>query len=192
MTELACSLLWRRLGRAGLEHFRMWEGEDGPRLAGTVLLDDEGGGAPWEARYEVACSPAWETRYVRVELARGAGTRRLELAVDAAGHWRVDGEPRDDLAGCVDVDLSATPSTNTLPIRRLGPALGVGEGRETTAAWVRFPQLRVETLPQRYTRLDERRWLYESGGGSFVAELEVDEAGVVTRYAGGWERAADG
>lgn len=92
------------------------------------------------------------------------------------------------VAGCLDVDLAFTPATNILPLRRLG--LAVGDSREMTAAWVRFPDLSVEPLAQRYTRLDERRVRYESRGGAFTAELEVDELGLVVRYPPLWERVA--
>ncbi|WP_233601873.1 putative glycolipid-binding domain-containing protein [Corallococcus sp. AB038B] len=34
------------------------------------------------------------------------------------------------------------------------------------------------------------RFRYESRGGSFVAELETDELGLVTRYPPAWERVA--
>ncbi|HEU0053514.1 MAG TPA: putative glycolipid-binding domain-containing protein [Longimicrobium sp.] len=118
-------------------------------------------------------------------MTRGGERRAISIAVED-GRWTVDGAARPELDGCVDVDISLSPSTNTLPIRRLG--LAVGESAEVAAAWVRFPGLTVEVLPQRYTRLDERRWRYESRRGSFVAELEVDADGVVTRYGDLWER----
>jgi uncharacterized protein len=94
------------------------------------------------------------------------------------------------VAGCLDLDLAFTPATNILPLRRLG--LAVGDSREMTAAWVRFPDLSVEPLAQRYTRLDERRVRYESRGGAFTAELEVDELDLVVRYPPLWERVAVG
>jgi uncharacterized protein len=94
------------------------------------------------------------------------------------------------IAGCLDVDLAFTPATNILPLRRLG--LAAGESGEMTAAWVRFPALSIEPLPQRYTRLDARRVRYESRGGAFTAELEVDELGLVVRYPPLWERVAQG
>ncbi len=93
------------------------------------------------------------------------------------------------MRGCLDVDLSVTPATNTLPIRRL--ALAEGAAAAVTAAWVRFPALTVEPLPQRYTRLGGGRYRYESDTG-FVTEIESDDLGLVTRYGGGWERAAEG
>ncbi len=84
----------------------------------------------------------------------------------------------------MDVDISVTPSTNTLPIRRL--ALAVGEGRDVTAAWVRLPQLIVEPLPQRYVRIADRQYRYESRGGAFTAALDIDELGLVTQYPPAW------
>jgi hypothetical protein len=92
------------------------------------------------------------------------------------------------LHGLTDVDLGITPATNTLPIRRLDPA--IGESVAVTAAWVRFPELTVESLPQTYTRLAERRYRYESAGGAFVAAIEVDDLGLVIAYEGGWRRVA--
>ena len=62
------------------------------------------------------------------------------------------------------------------------------QSRAVTAAWVRFPELTVEPLPQEYLRLEERRYRYSSAGGRFVAELEVDEHGLVTTYGDIWAR----
>lgn len=92
------------------------------------------------------------------------------------------------LDGLRDVDLGFTPATNTLPMRRL--ALEVGESAEVDAVWVRFPELEVARLPQRYTRLEGMRYRYESAGGAFLAELEVDANGLVIRYGKYRERLA--
>jgi hypothetical protein len=130
----------------------------------------------------------------------GAATepRRLNLTVSPDHHWQIEREPDPDLAlpvddpavldGLIDIDLGFSPVTNTLPIRRLEPA--IGEAVAVTAAWVRFPELTIEPLPQRYIRLAERRYRYESAGGAFVAEIEVDDLGLVTTYEGGWRRLA--
>lgn len=88
---------------------------------------------------------------------------------------------------CTDIDLSVTPSTNTIPIRRL--ALDIGGSEEVIAAWVRFPELTVEPLRQLYTRLDAKRYRYESVRSGFAAELEVDDAGLVVTYPHLWQRA---
>ncbi|PYQ47738.1 MAG: hypothetical protein DMF78_22920, partial [Acidobacteria bacterium] len=142
-------------------------------------------GAPLEARYGVSCDEAWVTRAVAVHLYGPAGDRALRLAAQD-GRWYDEDVERESVRGCVDVDLGWSPSTNTLPIRRLG--LAVGQDRAVTAAWVRFPELTLEPLAQEYRRLDERRYRYSSAGGRFTAELEVDEDGLVTTYGEIWAR----
>jgi hypothetical protein len=180
--DLLREVQWRRLDGPGLEHLRLWETPAGPRLQATVVAALDG--VPVSARYEVDCFESWATRAVRVAVARGTREDSLELTVDERGQWWRGSERHPAFDECVDVDLSITPATNTLPIRRLG--LAVGESRDVTAAWVRFPDLALETLPQRYTRIAERRYRYESAGG-FVAELEVDDLGLVLRYGTYWE-----
>jgi hypothetical protein len=53
-----------------------------------------------------------------------------------------------------------------------------------TAAWIRVPSLIAEPLEQSYERLDAHTYRYRAG--DFVADLEVDEDGVVLNYEGGW------
>jgi uncharacterized protein len=85
------------------------------------------------------------------------------------------------------VDLAVTPATNTLPIRRLD--LQIGHSASVTAAWIRFPELEIQPLSQRYTRLAKNTYRYESDPG-FSTEIRVDDLGLVTYYRGGWERIA--
>ena len=80
----------------------------------------------------------------------------------------------------MDVDVAATPLTNTFPIRRFAD-LAVGESRTTPVAWVEVPSLRVLRVEQTYERLGSRTWRYsDPQHGAFV--LEVDSDGVVDRY----------
>ena len=96
--------------------------------------------------------------------------RELKIEVSRAD-WTVNGKPAPELHGCLDIDLSASPSTNTLPLRRL--QLQRGQSQPVTAAWVRFPSLEIGTLQQTYKRLDDTRYWYESATG-FTAEIRVD------------------
>lgn len=52
------------------------------------------------------------------------------------------------------------------------------------AAWVRFPQLEVAPLAQRYTRIKEFLYRCESRSGAFSAMVEVDNLGLVVEYEG--------
>ena len=178
------ALAWNRVDAVGLERFDLMREADTWRLRGTILLVHQG--VVFEARYEVTTDPAWVTRAVAVDLRGPQGDRSLRLTVED-GRWRQeDGAEIEALRGCVDGDLSWTPATNTLPIHRLDMA--VGQDQTMTAAWVRFPELTLEPLPQEYRRLADRRYRYSSAGGRFVAELEVDDNGLVTRYGDIWTR----
>jgi hypothetical protein len=180
------AVLWERLDEPALEICRLWEGERGFRLEGTVLTLAEG--IPSEVRYGVSCDEVWETRAVQVVLERGASTETLQLRREPGGQWWRNGVRVEELDGTTDVDLGFTPATNTLPIRRLG--LEAGASAAVSAAWMRFPDLHLEVLPQRYTRLGPDRYRYESGGGTFTAELQVDELGLVVEYGRWWRRVA--
>jgi uncharacterized protein len=54
---------------------------------------------------------------------------------------------------------------------------------------VKFPELTVQALSQRYTRLAENTYRYTSNTG-FSADIVVDDLGLVTSYPGGWQRMA--
>ena len=193
MAERERSLIWRRIDAHGLEYCTLARSDDGWTLGGTVVVTFEE--RPAEARYQVVCDEQWQTRIVVISLTMVGAQRTLRLARDDERRWWLDGEEIVTLRGCLDVDLGVTPSTNTLPIRRLG--LDIGKNELVTAAWVRFPSLEVRPLVQRYTRLDAERYRYESGddlesGGTpgFTAELLVDDLGLVIDYADIWQRVA--
>jgi hypothetical protein len=184
MSDGGRPVLWRRLDAPGHESARLVRRAAGWQLQGcAVFLQD---GEPCRLEYAVACDAAWRTTSADVHGWMGARAIDLALAVDGAARWTRDGDPAPAVAGCLDVDLSFSPSTNLLPIRRLG--LDVGQRAAVRAAWVRVPNWSLEVLPQVYTRTAERTYTYESDGGRFRAELEVDEEGLVTRYPGLWER----
>ncbi len=169
----------------GAELFELEETNSEIRMRGWVVTRVDG--IDCAVSYQVTADQHWVTRGVSVRLESG-GTRMLELEHDGGGTWLVDGLPQPDLDGCLDVDLGISPSTNTLPIRRL--MLVVGGKASLVAAWIRFPDLVVEGVPQSYERTSESVYRYRSD--SFQAELEVDERGVVLRYGDDLWRAVHG
>lgn len=136
----------------------------------------------------MVCDASWSTTAAKVSGWLGPADVEIELTVDPEHNWRLNGLERPAVAGCIDLDLNFSPSTNLLPIRRLN--LAVGEEAEVKAAWLRFPSFELEPLSQIYRRVDESTYRYESGGGSFVADLEVDRVGFVTNYPGIWQAEA--
>jgi hypothetical protein len=175
------AVLWNRLDQAGHDSARLSESAAGAIIEGTAVFEEAG--RPCRLDYRVVCDAAWLTVSARVTGWLDAATVDLTIDVDATRTWTIAGERRPDLRDCVDIDLSFTPATNLLPIRRCSPA--VGERVPVRAAWLGFPEMSVEPLDQVYERLSESRYRYESGQGSFV--LETNAVGFVTRYPGLWE-----
>ncbi len=176
------SILWRRLDQPGHESARLSVGDGGARLAGTAVFAHEG--KPCRLDYVVVCDDAWRTVSARVAGWVGVEPVEIDLAADAGRRWRLNGRECPQVGGCLDLDLNFSPSTNLLPIRRLG--LGPGQAAEVRAAWLRFPGFALEPLDQVYRRLDAGTYRYESGNGAFVRDIEVDAAGFVTRYPDFW------
>lgn len=178
------SLLWSRRDQVSLEFFQLHEAPGGVRLSGTILTVEDA--QPLRVEYVVQCDRAWATRSARIAVLHGSVSKELELTVDDQKRWWSDGQPIAAVEGCIDIDISLSPSTNTLPIRRLSLARD-GES-DVVAAWVRFPELTIEPLSQRYVRSGESLYRYASNGGAFTADIEVDELGLVVRYPPLWER----
>jgi uncharacterized protein len=138
---------------------------------------------PFGAQYEILVDKSFRTRRLAVERIDGSKTSRVQIEL-RDNVWTVSGKKRTDLRECTDVDIEASPVTNTIPIRRA--SLKVGERVDLTAAWVRFPSLVVEPLKQSYERLGARKYLYRSASG-FTAELDTNDFGLVTRYDDIWK-----
>jgi uncharacterized protein len=174
---------WRRLDETESdEHATLTIRDTGLSLVGTVIGAQDG--IPSRVEYRVLTNGQGLTTAVHVRDLRGFMQRTLSIERTAKGVWTVDGAQDRRLKGCTDIDLGCTPSTNTLPLRRL--RLAVGASQTVQAAWIRFPELTIEKSAQAYTRLDEQTYRYESA--TYSAELVLDDDWVVAAYADVWRR----
>jgi uncharacterized protein len=178
---MSTTVLWQGVETGALDRCRLEAGPESLRLSGTVLTAEFG--TPLDVHYLVEAGPDGRTRRVELEVDGGAGAVPRVLLADGAGRWRWEGGDADlaEIDGALDVDLTVTPATNTLPIRRLA-GLEVGEAADLRMAWVQFPDLSVIPSAQRYERLAADRWRFSTG--DFSAELLVDSGGLVLEYGG--------
>jgi uncharacterized protein len=177
---------WRRLSGEGHSIGLLRSAEQGWVVYGSEVLADEG--ELVACHFRIALALDWSTRDVHVEALSAHGERRVDLRVDERRRWWRDGYRAVDLDGCIDVDVAATPLTNTFPIRRLA-GLEPPQSATSVVAWVDVPSLRVRPVEQTYTRLDdvsgdplvEAAWEYSDPlHGSF--RLTVDAVGLVVTY----------
>ncbi len=201
MAPLPGSLLWNRLDTVGAEH-TLVDTRAGLYARGTQVAVDP---IAYTARYELRTDESWATVGLDVS-AEGAGwarTLRLELA---AGRWRATTgeqgdldaaltaagppgaglpgtEDPDLLFGAFDVDLTGSPLTNTLPIRRCRLLTAeTGVAHRVSVAGVLVPSLEVVQADQIYTSRGDGRVRFASE--TFSADIEVDSDGFVMHYPG--------
>ena len=194
MSVLPRSLVWQRTDVTGAEYV-VFGDQSGLTARGVAIAD---GPAPYACRYELVTDERWVSRRF-VATVEGAGFLRTVRMDRAADTWRVTtaeqgdlstklstapppgSEDPDRLADATDIDLYASPLTNTLPLRRLNLTTP-GTTQTIVAAWVLLPSLAVIANAQTYTVLEPGRVRYASG--SFTADLDGDEEGYVVHYPG--------
>jgi uncharacterized protein len=175
--------LWRRLDVPGHDACRLDEVEDGWLLQGTAVFHLDR--APTRLDYFVDCDRAWNARTASVEGWVGAQPIAITIDHTGDGQWLLDDVPVPGLDDCIDVDFGFTPATNLLQLRRI--ALAVGEAASVPVAWLDVPANTLERLEQRYHRLTDTTYDYESPRFSYHAWLETTPAGFARRYPDLWE-----
>jgi uncharacterized protein len=180
------SITWQPKNLSGFESLHLEELEDGFYADSIVLGTDNGVG--FRLHYRIYMDANWQPESLRIGDVYGHSEYRLNR--DANNVWSrgdvlFDDDERD-FAGCTDLDLSCTPFTNTLPIRRLN--LEIGQSAEIQVLYVNCPEIRFETTRQRYERLSELEYRFTSLDVDFTAVITVDADGLVTDYPELFER----
>jgi len=178
------NIMWTPWSEPGLEHLHLLQ-QDGNILADSIIVGVSNR-MPFRLHYEITCDSNWNVKKLDLVLLSG-NHKSLKIRADGQGHWSTHtGDPIPSLDGCIDVDISATPFTNTLPIRRL--ELRPGQSAELLVAYVLIPEIELMTDKQRYTCLELNAhgglYKYESMESDFEADLPIDSDGLVIDYPG--------
>jgi uncharacterized protein len=182
------NVMWIPSTGAGLEHLHLLQHDQGNEIDSVVIgVEPE---TPFRLWYELHTDKGWRVRQCTLRLL-GASNQEITLIADGEGHWTdAIGVPLSSLDGCIDIDISVTPFTNTLPIRRL--SLQPGQSTDLQVVYITVPTLEVSTMQQRYTCLEHRTdgslYRYESLNSGFTRDLPVDAQGLVIDYPGIWKR----
>ena len=199
MPTLPQSKFWQRRDNPGVEH-TLVDTRAGLYARGTQVAVDP---IPYTCTYELQTDDKWVTRrfevategpgwarHLRLELAadrwRATTTEQgnLDAVLSAAGHaaGALPGtEDPDLLYGAFDVDLTGSPLTNTLPIRRLNLlSAQKGVAHRISVAWVIVPTLEVVQADQIYTPVSDG--VVRFANETFSADIVVDDDGFVADY----------
>lgn len=174
---------WRALDREGEDTCRLFRAEHGWILIGHARFRDEAGFAALD--YVVRCDEGWYTLSADVTGLHEGREVNLRFSREH-GRWRMNGrvQPQVDVAS--DIDLSFTPATNLMPLRRLASS-DISE-LPLRAAWLRYPEERLGPLDQTYGKTGSYELVaYSAQQTGYSTQLCVDQCGFVTLYPGHWE-----
>ncbi|NML05040.1 putative glycolipid-binding domain-containing protein [Sphingomonas sp. G-3-2-10] len=175
---------WKTLYTPGHDAALLDAAGEGWRLSGTaVFLHD---GVPACLSYVLDLDPDWSTRRGAIDGFAGTTPVARRIERNAEG-WTLDGVPQTDVQACVDLDFGFTPATNCPQLRRM--ALEVGQSAEIVVAWLDVAAAALAPLPQRYRRVREDAYAYESPQNDYRATLRIAGSGFVRDYPGLWEMA---
>ncbi|WP_422032036.1 putative glycolipid-binding domain-containing protein [Roseovarius sp.] len=184
MTEQAIATArWRALDREGEDACRLCPAAHGWLLLGHARFRDEGGFAALD--YVVRCDADWHT--LSADIAGVHDDREVRFnARRENGLWLLNDTEQPGLDGVVDIDLSFTPATNLMPLRRLLETRD--EALESSAAWLFYPEPALQRLDQTYARTGQPDVMsYRAEQTDYATQLTYDRAGFVTLYPALWE-----
>ncbi|KAA9006367.1 putative glycolipid-binding domain-containing protein [Paenibacillus spiritus] len=144
-----------------------------------ITLEDA---VPLKIEYQLEAADGWMKR---VHLEIPALNRSLYLESTPDHRWLdSDGEEALELAGAIEVDISCTPFTNSLPIRRIEWRLNRPEVCQMV--YIKVPELTLHKVEQVYTLIEENNDCrsFEYSSPTYRATLEVDSDGLVKDYPG--------
>ena len=172
-------IMWENDETAGSELLEIATGKSDIRIDSTILFLDEKG--PEKIHYQLELDAVWKTKRITINSGEG---NELELTSSGEGKWYgQDGKLLDALTGAIDVDISATPFSNSLPINRHHWV--EGQIRDFEMVYIAVPSMNVQKVKQRYTCIKSshpRIFRYQSE--NFESLIEVDDDGFVLDYPG--------
>ncbi len=169
-------------------HAVLWVKQDGPGNDACRFADAEGGylidGSSTDTdlnmlRYRIRARGDGTTRRVRI-----GSKSRIFVRRAPDDTWTLNGISAPTVTGAKDIDFGFSPSTFTLPIRRL--KLDVGNEVEILVARLDLENTRLNPihLVIRHTAKNEYEWLETETGTT--SHLSVDAQGIVQAHKGHW------
>ncbi|MEP7290855.1 MAG: putative glycolipid-binding domain-containing protein [Chloroflexota bacterium] len=182
------TVVWKAVEYEGLEYLKVTDAK-GIISVNSVVLG--GRKQAFRLDYQLLCDHRYTVQGVSLLL-----NNEQQIFHKHGQNW-IDqaGKPLPpQFDGCIDVDITATPFTNTLPIRRIN--WNVGQSEDLKMLYISIPDLALSVSNQRYTCLEKSaegglfrfELIDDDGSVSFTALLPVDADGLVIDYPGLFQR----
>jgi len=171
---------WKGLLYHSVEDCHITSNNNGTGVNGVIKGFGEG--KNFAVDYFIQLNQRWETLSFEIKSRIGEKNFDLRAESNGEGKWTIESNEEPGYDHCFDIDISLTPFTNTLPIKRLMPA--INEKHRITVLYIDVLKQETRRIDQLYTKLSDTTYKYENTINDFSAILTVDDAGLVVHYPG--------
>lgn len=175
---MLAEIVWENLESFGCEFARISQRSSAIHVESTVIFFN--GNSPVQIDYFIDTDNLWATKKVLVQTKKG---KNLEINATGTGKWfDQHGKELEELRGAIDVDLSVTPFSNSLPVNRYDWELN--QRREFEMVYIDIPQFKLHKMKQTYTFIERKKGIriFKYQSPNFEAFISFDESGFVIDY----------
>ncbi|MCC5894119.1 MAG: putative glycolipid-binding domain-containing protein [Alkalibacterium sp.] len=174
------AVVWTNVENGGCEHLAIKETDNQMFVQSTLISIDEKEHTAYTTQYTVEMDKNWSIKTVQIDV---NDSNHMGLSTDGLGNWfNLDGQPLPHLKGAIDIDISATPFSNSLPINRLNWKLGQIEAFQMV--YISVPSLAFKRVDQTYQfiRQEEDMRYFKYHSTTYDTVISVDSDGLVLNY----------
>jgi len=172
-------MFWENKNTSGSEYLELSYDDQTIQAESTVLFIENS--VPQKVTYRIILDSNWVVK--QLYIMNHTQNKTLSLSSNEGGYWYDDnGDEIQSLRGAVDIDISCTPFTNSLPNNRL--SWTPDEPKLFEMVYISAQDLSVKKVKQMYTlkhhQEDNRTFHYRSA--TFESSIIVDKNGFVLEY----------
>ena len=178
-------LLWSGIEYYSLENCLVKTGKAGNKISSTIVgLYSK---KIYTVEYYLETDKQWQTFFLRLKYSINNKIKNITLR-KTDKHWLLNNRKKVAFDNCFDVDISITPFTNILPIKRLQ----LKENREhiVNVIYIDIFDNTIKALQQSYQRISRSIYFYKNVPNDFEVKIEVDRSGFVVNYPSLFKRTA--
>jgi hypothetical protein len=178
------NILWRGIANQSLENCILTSTKNYIEINSVIIgLHEQ---VIYKVEYFIKTNKDWEATFFEIKSTLAGENQSFGFESDGKGNWITNGKPAEQFNGCIDIDISLTPFTNTLPINRLN--LSENERQKINILYIDILNRQIKPVQQHYTRLSKYKYKYENVPNDFEAIITVDEFGLIVNYPELFER----
>ncbi|WP_158290385.1 putative glycolipid-binding domain-containing protein [Halobacillus salinus] len=172
-------VFWERKEHTGAEFLSITQNDSNIIAEGVVLFTTEVDA--YKFAYKVVTDSRWFTK--SIEIINLELNEKFCLHSNLKGKWYVNNNELSDMDGMIDIDISVTPFSNTLPINRF--KWEQGQERNFNMLYIDVPSLELMKLEQIYkfkgsTEDGSRKFQYKCR--NYETVVTVDQDGLIIEY----------